>query len=905
MVLSKLKTIFLLLLGFLLCNSKMMFATHNRAGEITFCQKDGNLLTYEFKVVTYTAVGPGVNADRFELFLYFGNTGSGCNIFDSIICPRINGPVGGPSNYFPNDQVHQGEVIQPGIKKNIYTGTYTFNGPGRYCIGMSDPNRNENIVNIFNSVNKAFYIQSELVISPFLGNNCSPELLNPPVDNACYCKPYLHNPGAYDPDGDSLSYALVNCQGDFGTPLDCYFIPSGISINAATGDLYWVCPGANTPNCNGNQTGGAGDYNVAIQINEWRNGLKIGSVIRDMQIKVVAGCLNNPPTIEPIDTCVVAGQNVNLNINATDADPGQYIEMSATGEPFMLDVNPASFDQTVNQIGNATLNIQWQTDCSRIRKNPYLMSIKAEDSYLINPLVDFKTLEIRVVAPPPFLNSVQAQGTSILLSWQASSCPAVVHYAIYRKKGPSSFLPGPCITGIPSGFGFEKVGEVSLSGNLTFVDNNNGRGLSHGFEYCYRIVGVYADGSESIASNERCARLKRDVPVITKVSVGITSATAGIDTLQWKKPLEYDSTQWPPPYSYRIERSTTGFSGFSVITQLNDINQLQFIDNNLNTSNNQYTYRIGFYSDTNLVGYSNTAQSPFLRVIPSDNKLLLRWTCDVPWNKDSTHVYKEEPPSSGNFIFLGKSLSDSFAISGLANGRQYCFRVVTFGAYTDTGFEKPLINFSQIACGIPEDRTPPCPPVFSLTPDCDKTTNTIRLLQTNRACFLETVSLEMYYTPVIGQALTLIRTYTNNDTLIVHVPDSSSIAGCYAFAGIDSAGNKSTMSDTLCVDNCPYYELPNVFTPNLDGVNEFFYPLAFKYVKEINMVIFDRWGTEVFKTTKPGIQWDGTNQKTGRICDQGVYFYVCDVGEIRLTGIVNRSISGFVQILGSGYGPGR
>jgi gliding motility-associated-like protein len=113
------------------------------------------------------------------------------------------------------------------------------------------------------------------------------------------------------------------------------------------------------------------------------------------------------------------------------------------------------------------------------------------------------------------------------------------------------------------------------------------------------------------------------------------------------------------------------------------------------------------------------------------------------------------------------------------------------------------------------------------------------------------------------------------------------------------------MSDTLCVDNCPYYELPNVFTPNLDGVNEFFYPLAFKYVKEINMVIFDRWGTEVFKTTKPGIQWDGTNQKTGRICDQGVYFYVCDVGEIRLTGIVNRSISGFVQILGSGYGPGR
>ena len=79
-----------------------------------------------------------------------------------------------------------------------------------------------------------------------------------------------------------------------------------------------------------------GIYNIAIEIEEWRFGVKIGSIARDMQIDVFSTD-NHPPVIMPLrDFCVEAGNLLEYDILATDQDSNR-ITQSATGGPFLFD----------------------------------------------------------------------------------------------------------------------------------------------------------------------------------------------------------------------------------------------------------------------------------------------------------------------------------------------------------------------------------------------------------------------------------------------------------------------------------------------------------------------------------------------------------------------------------------
>ncbi len=69
-------------------------------------------------------------------------------------------------------------------------------------------------------------------------------------------------------------------------------------------------------------------------------------------------------------------------------------------------------------------------------------------------------------------------------------------------------------------------------------------------------------------------------------------------------------------------------------------------------------------------------------------------------------------------------------------------------------------------------------------------------------------------------------------------------------------------------------EIPNVFTPNGDGVNDIYFIKAAS-LSDINAVIYDRWGHVVYelKNEKGRIEWDGKNQY-GKECAEGTYFYM-------------------------------
>lgn len=85
-------------------------------------------------------------------------------------------------------------------------------------------------------------------------------------------------------------------------------------------------------------------------------------------------------------------------------------------------------------------------------------------------------------------------------------------------------------------------------------------------------------------------------------------------------------------------------------------------------------------------------------------------------------------------------------------------------------------------------------------------------------------------------------------------------------------------TETIEVKKDCYIDIPNVFTPNNDGVNDYFFPrqLLSKKVSAFHMKIFNRWGQVIFETDRAdGRGWDG--KFNGADQPQGVFVYFIDV----------------------------
>ena len=139
--------------------------------------------------------------------------------------------------------------------------------------------------------------------------------------------------------------------------------------------------------------------------------------------------------------------------------------------------------------------------------------------------------------------------------WLPTGCPQVIGYKIYRRNGvfPGS-IPCPCDNGAPAYSGYQLIGTVTGSNVLQFDDSNNGSGLLVGIEYCYIVTAIYPDGSESCASPQACASIRKDLPVLTNADVRTTDLTNGSIYVAWSKPNELDTVQYPGPYQYKLYR---------------------------------------------------------------------------------------------------------------------------------------------------------------------------------------------------------------------------------------------------------------------------------------------------------------------------------------------------------------
>jgi hypothetical protein len=223
----------------------------------------------------------------------------------------------------------------PGVQEYLYEGTITLPAACTdWVMSHREGNRNASITTISNPGSAWLYVEATLnnVAAPC---NSSPDFTSLPVPYICAGQPYIYNHGAVDPDGDVLVYSLIDALDNTGTSVTYNAGFSGtnplssappVAINASNGNVTM-------------QPTGTQIAVIAVLVQEFRNGVLIGSTVRDIQVTVL-NCSNNTPTISPITGVTGAtqlgpysieicpGNPLSFTIPGVDTDGGQTITWS-------------------------------------------------------------------------------------------------------------------------------------------------------------------------------------------------------------------------------------------------------------------------------------------------------------------------------------------------------------------------------------------------------------------------------------------------------------------------------------------------------------------------------------------------------------------------------------------------
>lgn len=410
-------------------------ATHIIGGSLTYEHLGGS--SYNVKLKLYRDCAPGNFAYPASVAINLRN-GNGTTTglaFTTFTMPRLGIVQLDP----PLDScaVDPGICVEEAVFSSIISLPPSATG---YHLYWGVCCRNGSVQNIINPLNVTEMFHSYIPNNAVWLTNSSPSWVNFPPVFVCQGQDVDFDHAATDADGDSLVYSLYTPYQSNNPTFNANPIPNNIQFTPVPWEIGFS---ANNPlNVSGTpltinpQTGlltgipeDIGQFIVGIMCEEYRDGVKIGVIVRDFQFNVVACPPLREAGIGPISAC--DGNSVQM-VNSSTPGAEDFFWDFGDGSPGVPGVAPI---HTFPGVGDylITLIAQFGTICADTAT--YLLKVGGVtgdihfiDSTCINTSVNFSETSV-------------TDGNMVVNSWQWN----------FGDGSPGSTVPNPSHTFIASG----------------------------------------------------------------------------------------------------------------------------------------------------------------------------------------------------------------------------------------------------------------------------------------------------------------------------------------------------------------------------------------------------------------------------------------------------------------------
>lgn len=716
------------------------------------------------------------------------------------------------------------------IESQTYTQEIDLpNNPNGYYMTWERCCRNSLAINI--NAADAGMVFTVQVADPALQSS-TPEFLPYPAEAfLCVNGPNSIIFTATDEDGDELVYSFTNAlrgsASSIGDPAPALAGPRPYLV------VDWVPPyniidqvGGVTPLAIDPLTGVVsgqptmqGFYTIAVQVDEFRNGVKIGEIRREIQ---VAGLLCNfdfPAEIFTPDDLlvfdVVANTEFCIEISAVDPNTGDTLFFQATGPLMDGTVLPSASFPDAEGFGSITQDFCWIPVCENVSDTPYEVTFIAfSRGCAADVFITTKTIFINVVLEVNEPTTLQGP----------------VPEAIIDLYNPGTHC-----------FSFEffdpNVADslfISASSKIFELPNANEIEFEFGIQsvtlpYCWFVT---------------CADV-RDEPYFVDFEV-ITTNCLVRDTNYFSVPVRVIVPENSPTTFIQPEQSI--FFEFHTMGDSLCFSVTLFDEN---------------FFDTLMVSASGAimdfVNNPANFSSETGLSLIEKQFCWVPTCED----VREEP-------------------------YEVLFKATANSCKTNDEVLHPV----QIFLTLP----PESPPFFELPADGDFIEYFIG--DDPISIFAVARDLDVYDTLTVTAASPafdapgnkpLFEPFTNNTIVASEFfwqPDCSDVSDDpypVTFT-VTSRSCQKNVSESVTIEifvttptKGDINPIPNIFSPNRDGVNDF-WTIEDKgdpCLLNFKATVFDRWGREVYATSIPSFEWNGENAN-GTVATDGTYFHMIE-----------------------------